>query len=41
MMPLELLVMIGAGAVLPYIAEEAFDWVRRNGAPAKRTTTPD
>lgn len=30
MLPLELLAMIGAGAVFPYLAEGAFDWLKHH-----------
>lgn len=29
MLPIELLAMIGAGAVLPYVAEGAYDWLKQ------------
>jgi hypothetical protein len=41
MMPLELLAMIGAGAVLPYVAEGAIDWIKHHGRHLKCAHAPD
>jgi len=29
MIPIELLLLMGTGAVLPYVAEAALDWVKK------------
>lgn len=41
MMSLELLAMIGAGAVLPYVAEGAYDWLRHHGRREKCVDAPE
>jgi hypothetical protein len=41
MMSLELLAMIGAGAVLPYVAEGAFDWLKHHRRHSKCANAPD
>ena len=41
MMSLELLAIIGAGAVLPYVAEGTIDWLKHHGRPRKCVDAPD
>jgi len=33
MIPIDLLLLMGTGAVLPYVAEAALDWVKKHKAP--------
>jgi hypothetical protein len=41
MMSLELLAIIGAGAVLPYVAESTIDWLKHHGRHSKCANAPD
>ena len=41
MVPLDLLVMVGGGAVLPYLAEAAWDWLTTGGRPSRGANAPD
>jgi hypothetical protein len=41
MISLELLVLIGTGAVLPYVAEGAIDWLKHHGGHSKCAHAPD
>lgn len=41
MMSLELLAIIGAGAVLPYVAEGTIDWLKHHGRHRQCADAPD
>jgi hypothetical protein len=41
MLPIDLLSLVGAAAVFPYIAEGAYHWVRNRGRHTKRANAPD
>ena len=41
MIPLELLVMVGGGSVLPYLAEAAWDWLSTARKHPRGASAPD
>jgi hypothetical protein len=41
MIPLELMAVIGVGAVLPYVGEAAWDWLRHHKCPSGRSRARD
>ena len=41
MVPLELLVLVGGGAVLPYLAEAAWDWLTTGRRHSPGANAPD
>jgi len=41
MIPLDLLVMVGGGSVLPYLAEAAWDWLTKARKHSRGANAPD
>ncbi len=41
MVPLDLLVLVGGGAVLPYLAEAAWDWLSKVRKHSRGAAAPD
>jgi hypothetical protein len=41
MVPLDLLVLVGGGAVLSYLAEAAWDWLAKGRKHSRGASAPD
>jgi|WetSurMetagenome_2_1015567.scaffolds.fasta_scaffold789236_1 hypothetical protein len=41
MLPLELLAVLGAGALFPYLAESAIDWLKHHGKHSDGADAPN